>query len=156
MNKLLVAIMLVGALSLQAQVSVKSFTLGQTSVKPLEKTTLGGISVGIVPFKLNDGRIYDIAIIPSDDGVKLSRVYQDDVDRLKYGFETHYKVKFIKHEKNSTDYILKGVIEEAVIYFIVEENEYMDPPIKLTMFVTDPILNQVHEKEARDNAASDF
>jgi hypothetical protein len=156
MNKLLVAIMLVGALSLQAQVKVKDFTLGKTSPKSVEATTLGGMSVRIVPFKLNDGRIYDIAIIPSNDGVNSSRIYQDDVDRLKYGFETHYGVKFVKLIKNSTDYILEGVVPGAVIYFVVEENEYMDPPIKLLMFVTDPILNEVHEKETREKTVSDF
>ena len=150
--------MLVGAFLLQAQIDVKGIVLGQPYSENVLTTTLGGIDVGILPFKINDGRVYSIVVAPSVNGTTVQRVYSSDVEKLKNGFEKKYGVKFrhINKEYDDSDYYLTGKVGDIQFYFSIEDNQFMSPPIQLTIIITDLNLEKINKREEQAKADSDF
>jgi len=159
-NLFLMAIMLV-SLTTQAQskVELKGYTLGSTSATSEKITTLGGIDGVIQAFKINDGRIYQLIFIPSNDGSDVQRVYQSSVDKIVKGMENKYGITFKKKYPNKydDDNVTYSCVSDGCFFFITcDGNQYMSPPIEMGVVVQSNALSIIAEREEQVKANSDF
>jgi len=154
-----IAMMLIGMVA-SAQ-SLKGYELGTpapNNEKYNENTSVGGVDGVLWLYTLNDGRIYLMGFVPSNNGKDTSRMYSSDFNAFKAGVEKNYgiKLKFTK----STTYGDNGFwsYESNDVKFILsyEINTYMDKPVKSSFIITSKSLSKINEKEEAEKASAEF
>lgn len=127
--------------------TLKSFTIGEKLIGiDTIITTVAQIPGIVTVDTLDDGIIYSIGFIPSDDGQNVSRVYKVDVDRLVSELEINFNIVLVPlYDKH--DYLLRYNTKDMKFIIKNEYNQYMDRPYKLTLRITNKELNKIREVE---------
>ena len=144
--------------SAQAQVELKGVTIGDTYNGNHEQlTSVGGVHGLLSADTLNDGTVYQIVFTPTDDGNKVKRIYNSDAMGIVKGIASKYKTSLDRsHRSDYMGYNWKGS-KKGVNYLItIEDNEFIDPPCKLTLVIYNEKLYKTHKQEKQTVLNSDF
>lgn len=159
MKNTFIIIALFFSLSAFAQIEIKDVTLGKKlNVEHTRIVTLGGITMGNICDTLNDGRVYLIVFIPSDEtGEQSLRINDSDVETIKNGLATKYNLNFLKYEEKYTNnYMLKAYKENVVFLIDVKPNQFMSPKNQVYIAISSQDLYEISQKEKQAEANKDF
>lgn len=155
MKKLMLVALMLGSFTIQAQ-TLKGITLGEKSNGKMIQTTVAGIKGVITPQTLNDGRIYQLIFLPSENGKTVNRISMTDLGLLKKGLEEKYGIKLIPISDKTTGDLTSLYTSDFKFMITVDVNEFLTPSYKIALIITDNKLIEIHKREAQAKASQDF
>lgn len=154
---LVVAVILL-AVGAQAQ-SLKGYTIGEKLVgSEIKVTSVAGIDGAVFASTLNDGTIYALSFIPSDDGKNVARVHLSEINNLVSGVEKNYDVKLKTRKAEYEDHIERYYYYSSTVNISigVEHNQFFDQPYDIALMIYDNDLYNLYEREQKNKTAKDF
>jgi len=116
---------------------------------------VGGVQGLVLGNVLNDGRVYSVSFLPSDDEGNLRRISLTETEQLIKGFKKKYGVKFKKYPDYTET--LYSVTSKGVFYYIsVKTNEYLTPSTEFYFTMIHNKLEDIHKAESQAKANDDF
>lgn len=136
---------------------LKGIRLGSVSTSPdIIQTSVAGIDGVIGILTLNNKTVYQLIFIPAE-GESTKRVYNSDVDRLQAAVEAKYNIKLNKRMADyGDDYSLYNLDGPVNYIIMVEINEFMSPPNKISFIMTSKSLFEVYNAEEKARAFKDI
>lgn len=168
----LVLVMVLGIITTQAQ-TIKGFTIGEvvTTQQFLELNqhedgsyykmgSLAGITGRISVTILNDNRIFAIQFVPTEDGLSVLRMTDDEVEVFAEAVEKALSIKLVKsydNEYSEDDYKFNRWSNnyKHLVRINVEGNSYKSPPASMDFMIVDYNLFAIWKEEEKARKAKE-
>jgi len=152
-----VLFLIIVGITMSYGLTIKGVTLGSRGNKNIN-TTYGGIQVVVSPDTLNDGRTYSISIIPSKDGLHVSRIYNNELSGIIKGMENAYGINFNWYPEytGSEDGSFHTEKNGITYTVIVDNNPYFDAPNEVSIWVVNTQLYDMYLAEKQRKVNADF
>ena len=164
---IIIAVLALGVWSAQAQ-ELKGVELGKPITVEGAKhhpdigshffTTIGGVEGTIIARTLNDGRVYSIIFVPTDEDLNIQRVHSVDVETIVAGIENKFGIKLRKKSKDnySDDYNYLTTKDGVQFFIKVDVNKFMDAPNNMSLMIVDLELEKIADVENKSRTNKDF
>jgi hypothetical protein len=156
---ILLFVMVLAFTTINAQFSIKDFTLGEKyygevtadTNRGVVNTTLGGIEGQLLCDVLQDKRIASIYFVPT------KRVYPSQLRSIVKGLESKFNITIPTSDcNNGADKCYSYIGDGQYIFINVDTNEYMTPPTEMAIILGSDSLDVIKKKEEQQKANTDF
>lgn len=159
MKKLfLLTILLMMCVTSFSQFSLKNYTLGDKYYGEKEVVfSLGNIDGGALIVTTEDDYIYMILWIPIE-GENVKRIYSSDADMLIDGIKEKFGIDLYLEDENEYDdkFYLKYSDDKYIVSCKIEQNEYLEPPVKMSITLIDKKLFEQETEREKNKNLTDF
>ena len=114
------------------EISIKGFSLGQTTEKNELHTTVAGVQGVLYLVKLKNQRIYMMVFAPTDNYGNKTRVLNYEVENLTNAFEKKFGITMKKKVDSNSKYTLSATKEDYTFQISVQHHENSNKPYEVT------------------------